>query len=229
MSAARGSARLHPSPAISPSPGPTARRPRRQCARATLPAMHAMRNARAMRNAGPLPDAERPAWGDLGGRLHERICKCIIAHLDSHPLPFAGAAARIVHALCTRCPAAVRVWCRPQPQPQLHNTEAWRGGGVALAPHHCACHPPDACITHATHHLPHLSLLTLLTLATLVTLVTTTEYVPYFLKLFVDAALLQLDARALRCMRPKRRVLLVRFLAKALLCPYYRCGVRPNV
>jgi hypothetical protein len=26
----------------------------------------------------------------------------------------------------------------------------------------------------------------------------------------------------LRGMRPKRRVLLVRFLAKALLCPYYR-------
>lgn len=50
----------------------------------------------------------------------------------------------------------------------------------------------------------------------------TTEYVPYFLKLFVDAALLQLDAATLRAMRPKRRVLLVRFLAKALLCPYYR-------
>ena len=49
------------------------------------------------------------------------------------------------------------------------------------------------------------------------------EYVPYFLKLFVDAALLQLDAATLRAMRPKRRVLLVRFLAKALLCPYYRC------
>jgi hypothetical protein len=46
--------------------------------------------------------------------------------------------------------------------------------------------------------------------------------VPYFLKLFVDAALLQLDAATLRAMRPKRRVLLVRFLAKALLCPYYR-------
>jgi hypothetical protein len=45
---------------------------------------------------------------------------------------------------------------------------------------------------------------------------------PYFLKLFVDAALLQLDAPSLRGMRPKRRVLLVRFLAKALLCPYYR-------
>jgi hypothetical protein len=51
---------------------------------------------------------------------------------------------------------------------------------------------------------------------------TTAEYVPYFLKLFVDAALLQLDAATLRAMRPKRRVLLVRFLAKALLCPYYR-------
>lgn len=51
---------------------------------------------------------------------------------------------------------------------------------------------------------------------------THTEYMPYFLKLFVDAALLQLDAPSLRSMRPKRRVLLVRFLAKALLCPYYR-------
>jgi hypothetical protein len=49
------------------------------------------------------------------------------------------------------------------------------------------------------------------------------RYVPYFLKLFVDAALLQLDAATLRGMRPKRRVLLVRFLAKALLCPDYRC------
>ncbi|WIA23852.1 hypothetical protein OEZ85_013510 [Tetradesmus obliquus] len=85
----------------------------------------------------PLPPAELNAWRDLAGRLHERVCKCIIAHLDSHPLPFA-------------------------------------------------------------------------------------EYVPYFLKLFVDAALLQLDAATLRAMRPKRRVLLVRFLAKALLCPYYR-------
>lgn len=51
---------------------------------------------------------------------------------------------------------------------------------------------------------------------------THTEYMPYFLKLFVDAALLQLDAPSLRGMRPKRRVLLVRFLAKAMLCPYYR-------
>jgi hypothetical protein len=53
--------------------------------------------------------------------------------------------------------------------------------------------------------------------------------VPYFLKLFVDAALLQLDAATLRGMRPKRRVLLVRFLAKALLCPYYRWALRWEV
>jgi hypothetical protein len=46
--------------------------------------------------------------------------------------------------------------------------------------------------------------------------------VPYFLQLFVEVALVRLDGAALRTMRPKRRVLLVRFLAKALLCPYYR-------
>jgi hypothetical protein len=38
----------------------------------------------------PLPPAELEAWRDLAGRIHERVCKCIIAHLDSHPLPFAG-------------------------------------------------------------------------------------------------------------------------------------------
>jgi hypothetical protein len=41
-----------------------------------------------------LPPNELSAWQDLGGRIHERICKCIIAHLDSHPLPFAGMAGR---------------------------------------------------------------------------------------------------------------------------------------
>jgi hypothetical protein len=39
---------------------------------------------------------------DLAGRLHERVCKCIIAHLDSHPLPFAGMLGhRLRFLLCT--------------------------------------------------------------------------------------------------------------------------------
>jgi hypothetical protein len=46
--------------------------------------------------------------------------------------------------------------------------------------------------------------------------------VPHFLGLFVGSALVAADADALRAMRAKRRVLLVRFIAKALLCPYYR-------
>lgn len=45
---------------------------------------------------------------------------------------------------------------------------------------------------------------------------------PHFLGLFVGSALVAADAETLRAMRPKRRVLLVRFIAKALLCPYYR-------
>lgn len=45
---------------------------------------------------------------------------------------------------------------------------------------------------------------------------------PHFLGLFVGSALVALDAATLRAMRAKRRVLLVRFIAKALLCPYYR-------
>lgn len=45
---------------------------------------------------------------------------------------------------------------------------------------------------------------------------------PHFLNLFVNSALVALDAETLRAMRSKRRVLLVRFIAKALLCPYYR-------
>lgn len=76
-------------------------------------------------------------WQEAGGKLHERMTKAIIAHLDNFPLPFA-------------------------------------------------------------------------------------ELVPFFLNLFVDTALVRLDAQTLRSMRPKRRVLLVRFIAKALLCPYYR-------
>jgi hypothetical protein len=41
-------------------------------------------------------------------------------------------------------------------------------------------------------------------------------------QLFVGGALLSADAVAVHRMRPKRRVLLVRFIAKALLSPYYR-------
>ncbi|KAG2494047.1 hypothetical protein HYH03_007693 [Edaphochlamys debaryana] len=48
------------------------------------------------------------------------------------------------------------------------------------------------------------------------------QYVPYFLDLFVQSALIGLDAATVRAMRPKRRVLLVRFISKALLSPYYR-------
>eukprot|EP00198_Chlamydomonas_reinhardtii_P012580 XP_001701917.1 predicted protein [Chlamydomonas reinhardtii] len=48
------------------------------------------------------------------------------------------------------------------------------------------------------------------------------EFVPFFLELFVQSALIGLDAATVRAMRPKRRVLLVRFISKALLNPYYR-------
>lgn len=37
-----------------------------------------------------------------------------------------------------------------------------------------------------------------------------------------QSALIGLDAATVRAMRPKRRVLLVRFISKALLNPYYR-------
>ncbi|GLI59709.1 hypothetical protein VaNZ11_001566 [Volvox africanus] len=47
-------------------------------------------------------------------------------------------------------------------------------------------------------------------------------YVPTFLELFVKSALIGLDAATVRAMRPKRRVLLVRFISKALLNPFYR-------
>jgi hypothetical protein len=30
------------------------------------------------------------SWRDLGGRLHERISRAIISHLDNFPIPFAG-------------------------------------------------------------------------------------------------------------------------------------------
>lgn len=37
-----------------------------------------------------------------------------------------------------------------------------------------------------------------------------------------QSALVGLDAATVRAMRPKRRVLLIRFIAKALLSPFYR-------
>lgn len=46
--------------------------------------------------------------------------------------------------------------------------------------------------------------------------------VPIFLNLFVENALIALDAATVRAMRAKRRVLMVRFIAKTLLCPFYR-------
>ncbi|MEW5315516.1 MAG: hypothetical protein WDW38_006938 [Sanguina aurantia] len=48
------------------------------------------------------------------------------------------------------------------------------------------------------------------------------EFVPFFLQLFVNSALVDQDAVAVRAMRPKLRVLLVRFIAKCLLNPFYR-------
>lgn len=48
------------------------------------------------------------------------------------------------------------------------------------------------------------------------------KFLPHFLDLYIDAAVLGTDAAGLRSMRAKRRVLMVRFIAKAMLCPYYR-------
>jgi hypothetical protein len=45
---------------------------------------------------------------------------------------------------------------------------------------------------------------------------------PPFLTLHVENALIALDAATVRAMRAKRRVLMVRFIAKALLNPFYR-------
>ncbi len=42
------------------------------------------------------------------------------------------------------------------------------------------------------------------------------------MQLFVGGALLATNASTVHAMRPKRRVLLVRFIAKALLSPFYR-------
>ena len=45
---------------------------------------------------------------------------------------------------------------------------------------------------------------------------------PPFLTFYGHTALMAMDAAALASMRAKARVLLTRFLARALLCPYYR-------
>ena len=47
------------------------------------------------------------------------------------------------------------------------------------------------------------------------------RYVPYFLSLYVEGGLIALDAATVQRMRPQRRVLLVRFIARALLNPFY--------
>ncbi|KAK9829330.1 hypothetical protein WJX72_005222 [[Myrmecia] bisecta] len=49
-------------------------------------------------------------------------------------------------------------------------------------------------------------------------------YLGFFLPLYGNNALVAMDAKAVHRIRPKRRVLLTRFLARALLCPYYRPG-----
>lgn len=48
------------------------------------------------------------------------------------------------------------------------------------------------------------------------------ELLPPFLSLYVENALIALDGPTVRAMRAKRRVLMVRFIAKALLNPFYR-------
>lgn len=45
---------------------------------------------------------------------------------------------------------------------------------------------------------------------------------PHFLKLYCDTALVSMDAATVHSIRAKRRVLLTRFLARALLSPFYR-------
>ncbi|BDA43024.1 Importin-11 [Coccomyxa sp. Obi] len=47
------------------------------------------------------------------------------------------------------------------------------------------------------------------------------RFLPAFLAFYGHAALVALDATALQHVRPKTRVLLTRFLARVLLCPYY--------
>ena len=45
---------------------------------------------------------------------------------------------------------------------------------------------------------------------------------PHFLKLYCETALVSMDAATVHSIRAKRRVLLTRFLARALLSPFYR-------
>lgn len=47
-------------------------------------------------------------------------------------------------------------------------------------------------------------------------------YLPYFLPLYSSNTLLGMDAATVHKIRPKRRILLMRFLARALLCPVYQ-------
>lgn len=68
----------------------------------------------------------------------------------------------------------------------------------------------DSCVTSV------LQLLTVLQFQFLTSL--------FCMQLFVGGALLATDASAIHSMRAKRRVLLVRFIAKALLSPFYRQG-----
>ena len=46
-------------------------------------------------------------------------------------------------------------------------------------------------------------------------------FLPHFLRQYCNAALARMDAGTVHHMRSKRRVLLTRFLARALLCPHY--------
>ena len=46
--------------------------------------------------------------------------------------------------------------------------------------------------------------------------------IPHFLTLYCDTALVTMDAATVHSIRAKRRVLLTRFLARALLSPFYR-------
>ena len=48
------------------------------------------------------------------------------------------------------------------------------------------------------------------------------SYLPHFLVLFSNSALLAMDAQTVRRMRPKRRILLTKFLAQACMQKLYR-------
>lgn len=47
-------------------------------------------------------------------------------------------------------------------------------------------------------------------------------YLPHFLPLYGENALFAMDAATVHSVRSKRRVLLIRFLARAMLCPVYQ-------